>query len=277
MMTTLDPVFSDAVRDELAAIGTKRSLLQRHQRRVRIAAAAVIAVAVAGVTTGAAVVVSAYPGSTTVAPLGAAVTVTRTGTSTIDLGANSDNANTVIIDVTCVSRTGSIQVPTTSGFSVDASGTPSIDQTTTQWDCAQRSATVHIKDGYLAPGGTSITVTADAGTTWTAVARYGSASTQPFAVNAHGQTYGEPNGVYGNPDLQGAQATNGKIGYIYTKAFSSFRGCGYLPVYDSDGTTVIGEFSIGIDPVTGVMDSECDSNGSPAPVPSPADSSTPAG
>lgn len=277
MTDVLDPDFAEAVRDELAAIGTKRSLLQRRQRRVRIAAAVAIAVAVAGVTTGAAVVASGYPGSTTVAPVGAAVTVTRTGTSTIDLGSNANKANTVIIDVTCVSRTGAIAVDTTSGFSVDASGTSHIDKTTGSWNCATRSTTVHIKDGYLAPGRTSITVTADPGTKWTAVARYGSATTQPFDVNAHGQTYGEPNGKYGYPDLQGAQATNGKIGYIYTKQFNTFMGCGYLPVYDSDGTTLIGQFSIGIDPVTGVSGAECGTSASPAPVPSPTKSSTPVG
>ena len=275
MTETLDPEFADAVRNELTAIGTKRSLLQRHQRHVRLAAAAAIAVVVAAVTTGAALVASGYPGSTTVAPLGSAVTVTRTGTSTIELGPNPSGANTVIIDVTCVSPTGAIAVDTTSGFSVDASGTPHIEKTTGGWNCATRTTTVHIKDGYLAPGGTSITVTADPGTTWTAVARYGSATTRPFEVNAHGQTYGEPNGVYGMPDLQGAQATNGKVGYVYTKPFNSFMGCGYLPVYDSDGTTVIGQFSIGIDPVTGVRGPECDSSASPAPVPSPTNSPAP--
>jgi hypothetical protein len=75
------------------------------------------------------------------------------------------------------------------------------------------------------------------------------------------------------PDLQGAQATNGKVGYVYTKQFNSFMGCGYLPVYDSDGTTVIGQFSIGIDPVTGA--NQCDSSSSPTPVPSPTNSTAP--
>lgn len=275
MIDTLDRQFARAVRDELAAIGTKRSLLERHQRHGRVVAVALTAVAVAGVTTGAALVASGYPGSTIVAPVGATITVTRTGSSTIDLGPNASNANTVIIDVTCVSHTGAIAVDTTSGFSVDASGTSHIDKTTSGWNCATRSTTVHIKDGYLAPGGTSITVTADPGTTWTAVARYGSATTLPFGINANGQTYGEPNGVYGMPDLQGAQAANGKVGYVYTKQFNSFMGCGYLPVYDSDGTTVIGQFPIGIDPATGARENECDSSASPAPVPSPTNSPTP--
>jgi len=265
----LDSAFAAALREELTAIGTKRSSLQRHQRRVRIATAAVVAVAVAGLTTGAAVVASGYPGSTTVAPLGDSITVTRTGTSTIELGINLSGANTVIIDVTCESSTGAVSVDSTSGFHVDAAGTPHIEKTTSSWNCAARSTAVHIDDGYLAPGSTSITVTADPGTTWTAVARYGKATTRPFEVNAHGQTYGEPNDVYGFPDLQGAQATNGKVGYILTARFKSFRGCGYLPVYESDGTTVIGQFPIGIDPVTGAT--QCDAHGSPTPNPDPTD------
>lgn len=268
MTETLDPEFAGAVRDELAALGTKRSLLQRHQRRARIVVIAMIAVAATGVTTGAALVASGYPGSTTVTPVGAAVNVTRTGTSTIDLGPNASNANTVIIDVTCVSRTGAIAVDTTSGFSV-TSGTPHIEKSTAGWNCATRSTAVQITDGYLARGGTSITVTADKGTTWTAVARYGSATTQPFDVNAHGQTYGEPNGYYGVPDLQGVQATNGKAGWVYSKQFDYFVGCGYLPVYDSDGTTVIGQFPIGIDPVTGALGTECNGSASQAPTSSP--------
>jgi hypothetical protein len=240
----LDPGFAAAVRAELVAIGTKRSRLQRHQRRSRLAVAGIIAVA-ATATTGAAIVATSFPGSTTVAPIGNAVTVTRTGTATIDLGPAGTGANSVIIDVTCTGRTGTISVPSTNGFSQDASGktTPLVGMTS--WDCAKRSTTVHIKDGFLAPGSTSITITADPGTTWRAIAQYGGSSTSDWAVNAHGQTYGAPNAKNGFPDLQGAQATNGKLGFIYTKEFGAFTGTGCISVYKSDGTTVIGEFGIG--------------------------------
>src|SRR4051794_23624569 len=106
----LDPGFAAAVRAELTAIGTKKSRLQSHQRRTRLAVAGIIAVAVAA-TTGAAVVVNSFPGTTTVAPVGKAVAVTHTGTATIDLGPATNGANTVILDVTCISATGSISVP----------------------------------------------------------------------------------------------------------------------------------------------------------------------
>lgn len=240
----MDPRFTAAVRAELVAIGTKEGRLQQHQRRTRLAVAGIIVIAAAA-TTGAAIVANSLPGTTTVAPIGTAVTVTHTGTATIDLGPVVDGANTVIIDITCVSDTGNISVPSTNGVSQDAAGktTPLVGMS--GWDCAKRSTTVHIKDGFLAPGSTSITVTADPGTTWKAIAEYGGSTTSSFGVNAHGQTYGAPNAKNGFPDLQGAQATNGKLGFIYVKEFGAFEGIGCINVYTSDGTTVIGKFGIG--------------------------------
>jgi hypothetical protein len=240
----LNPGFAAAVRGELVAIGTKKSRLQRHQRRTRLAVVGIIAIAAAA-TTGAAIVVNSFPGTSTVAPIGKAVTVTRTGTATIDLGPAANGANTVIIDVTCISDTGSISVPSTNGFSQDAAGktTPLVGMT--GWDCAKRSTTVHFKDGFLAPGSTSIKITADPDTTWKAIAQYGGSTTSDWTVNAHGQTYGAPNAKNGFPDLQGAQATNGKLGFIYVKEFGAFKGIGCINVYKSDGATVIGKFGIG--------------------------------
>lgn len=243
--TTLDPGFALAVRAELVAIGTKKSHLQRHQRRTRLALAGIIAIAIAAATTGTAIVVNSFPGSTTVSPLGKPVAVTRTGTSTIELGRAAIGADSVILDVTCVSGTGNISVPSTDGFSEDASGQTTAAVGATSWNCAQRTTTVHVSDGYLAPGTTSITVTADPGTTWKAVARFGHTTVAPFGVNAHGQTYGTANAKYGEPELQSARATNGKDGFIYTRQWGTVRGPGCINVYESDGTTVIGKFSIG--------------------------------
>jgi hypothetical protein len=163
-----------------------------------------------------------------------------------------------------VSDTGAISVPTTPTAvqDIDSGKVVGSSPESTGWNCATRSTTVHIDDGYLALGSTSITVTADPGTTWTAVVHYARSMTLPWAVNAHGQTYGGVDKEYGAPDLQGARATNGRDGYIVTKQFDAFRGCGYLPVYESDGTTVIGRFSIGISP-DGT--SQCDSADSGGP------------
>jgi len=244
--TDLGSDFADAVRAELTAIGTKASRLERHRRRTRLVGVGILAITVAGATTGAAIVVSNIPGTTTVTPSGSLITVTRAGTATIDLGTPGKGSNTVILDVTCVSNTGKITVPLTSSVMKDASGkTLPGGAETDEWDCAQVTRTTHIDNGYLAPGSNAITITANPGTTWRAAARYGSATTSDWGVNGNGQSYGADNQQNGMPDLQSAQATNGNIGYIYTNELLAFRGSGYLNVYESDGTTVIGKFPIG--------------------------------
>lgn len=87
-----------------------------------------------------------------------------------------------------------------------------------------------------------------------------------YAVNAKGLTYGAdidaPNPAQG-PALVRVYATNGKIGYVYSKdlnaepAFTSpaeaakwsadmqAAGPRSIPVYDSEGVTRIGDFKIG--------------------------------
>jgi len=262
--TDLDSDFADAVRAELAAIGTKRSRLQRQRRRTRLVGAGILAIVVAGATTGAAIVVGNIPGTTTVTPSGSTVTMTGTGTAPIELGAPVEGSNTVILDVTCVSDTGTITVPLTPGVMQDASGKTSPGGAeAAEWDCAKVRRTTHITDGYLAPGSTSITITASQGTVWKAAARYGRSKVSPWGVNANGQSYGTSNKTNGVPDLDSAQATNGNIGYIYSKELLAFRGDGYINVYESDGTTVIGKFPIGnVD--GGLWDTTTDAPSDPA-------------
>ena len=117
------------------------------------------------------------------------------------------------------------------------------------WNCSNpiRTDTTHIIDGRLPePGSTSITITADPGTEWSVTAQYASRSTTPWEVNANGQTYGVPN-ENGVPDLSAAQATNGKQGYILDKELLTMDHPGFINVYESDGSTVIGKFPIGQD------------------------------
>lgn len=79
-------------------------------------------------------------------------------------------------------------------------------------------------------------------------------------TNARGQTYGVATDVLeDDPDLIKAEATNGRVGYVLSAdllgpAFSSpqeasgysaavaARGGVTIPVYESDGATVVGEF-----------------------------------
>ncbi len=240
MNTTMDRVFADAVERELTAIGTGRSRLQRHQRRARAAVISVGSLALVGALTGAAVVVvQGLPGETTVTPLEGTVTGAYTGTAEIDLGPVPEGADRVILDITC-SEGGKIEVATRAGQGATEGGA--------YWDCSdpvRENKTVHIRDGALpANGGTSITVTADPGTPWTVVARYGTSETSEWGVNARGETYGVPNDD-GVPDLVSAQATNGEIGYTRNSEMFDFEGEGFIRVYESDGETVIGWFPIG--------------------------------
>lgn len=253
--TELDPVFAGAVRDELVTIGTKKSRLQRHQRNRRLTIAGILAVAVATATTASALVVNAFPGSTTVTPLGATHSATHTGTGHLQLGPAPKGATRVILTVRCLNSTGKISVDAvpqnkydSGGFATFYCSVQSMEAATGQ-KIADTGAPIgpwHMNDAKLPPhGSTAITITADPGTTWAITGQYATSFTTPWAKNARGQTYGGCN-YNGCPDLMGAQATNGKIGFVLSAQEGSFRGSGYIPVYQSDGTTIIGKFSIGI-------------------------------
>ncbi|MCU1407507.1 MAG: hypothetical protein JWQ43_3810 [Glaciihabitans sp.] len=232
---TLDPSFASAIENELASLGTATSRLQRHQRRARGIAVVIGTVALAGVLTGGAIVISNLPGETTTTPLGAVVTGTFTGTASIDLGAPPAHAGAVILDVTCTE--GGTMLVLLTGNQGDA----------VTWNCGDsgRRDTVHISNGRPpAAGETSITITADPGTRWSVTAQYASRSTSEWKVNANGQTYGVANDN-GLPDLSAAQATNGKQGYILNADLFALVGEGTINVYESDGETVIGQFFIG--------------------------------
>ena len=235
--TTLSPSVASAIETELAAIGTPDSRLQRNQRRARRLAFVLGTVAGAALLTGGAIVASGFPGETTTTPIGSVVTGTYTGTARVELGVAPAVADVVILDVTCVEGHGVITVPLSGGLGGDA----------VEWDCDVRPDPTHIVNGKLPePGSTSITITADPGTQWTVTARYGTTSTTEWGVNANGQTFGVPN-ENGTPDLSPALATNGKVGYIFNRDVLSLGvGVeGFINVYESDGTTVIGQFFIG--------------------------------
>jgi hypothetical protein len=236
----INPGFASAVRAELAAIGSKHSRLQRHQRRVRALVIVVGVIVIAGATTGAAIAVSNLPGTTTITPLGGFATATHTGTGTLDLGPVPAKAGAVIVNVTCLNREGTVSVPTNPQSRLFSGGFVTLY-------CGKgRTKPARIDDGLLPkPGGTTITITADPGTKWKATAEYASSTTSAWGVNAQGKTYGlcDYNGC---PDLMAAQVINGEEGYIYAKEFGGFKGSGYIKVYKSDGTMVVGRFAIGI-------------------------------
>lgn len=238
---TMDPVFAAAVERELATLGDGKSRLERRQRRTRTLSLLVGGIALVGAITGAAAVVTQLPGTTTTTPLNSSVSVTRTGTATIDLGPAPAHASAVILHIQCLS-TGQIRFATLPQGPDQGPSSVEMPCTGTKPTPTNSNHTT-AKDVMLPPAGsTSITVTATPGTKWTATASYASQAISPWKVNAHGQTYGVDN-KNGEPDLQAAQATNGKLGYIYTKDI--FNPDRQPPtVYASDGTTVLGHLDI---------------------------------
>ncbi|MFM6850869.1 MAG: hypothetical protein ACKOVB_17390 [Terrabacter sp.] len=122
-----------------------------------------------------------------------------------------------------------------------------------------------MKDRYdLAPGQDTLTITAGEDTSWRITTRYISTRVTAWGVNAKGETYGVMNDQ-GEPDLQLVVATNGRAGYAYTQDLNNAGGppptdptqakerskalsAGVpVPVYQSDGDTVIGQFIVGGD------------------------------
>lgn len=233
---TLAPVFADAVEKELAALGSRNSILERNQRRARVTIGLIGTVVGSGLLTGGALFVLTFPGHTTTTPVGGVVNGSHTGTATVELGAAPAGASAVILDVTCVEggTAGKIEVPL-NGVGGDL----------VSWSCDVRKDTVHITNGRMpAAGSTSITIAADPGTRWDVTAQYATTSTTDWGVNENGQTYGEPSGE-GTPDLVPALATNGEVGYVFfTEMFPAEEGT-IINVYQSDGQTVIGKFYIG--------------------------------
>jgi hypothetical protein len=242
----MNPAVAEAVRAELLAIGTKNSRLQRHQRRARQLALTIALIAAAGLSTAAAIVVNHFPGSTSVTPLGGLHSVTHTGTGALELGRAPAGATRVIVIVQCLNSEGSISIsslPQNAGdmgdlgtFYCKDGGRVDSHGIVHPW---------HMNDASLpAAGKTSITITADPGTRWKVTGQYADSKTTPWGKNAKGQSFGQCN-VNGCPDLIGALGTNHKTGFVLLKQMDALRGSGYIQVYESDGTTVIGRFKIG--------------------------------
>jgi hypothetical protein len=243
---TLDQNFAEGVREQLIATARGSSPIAARTRHTRIALGLGSAIGAASLlTAGALVVAGITPGSHIVSELGGAVSESNTGTATVELGERPSTANAVQFTITCTSA-GAFEVSYAdtygpSGTSWVCSDTPDLSEGT-----VPVGHTVTLAEQPLAEGETSFVVTTDPGTTWNVVAQYANSVTTDWGVNANGQTYGTPN-ENGSPDLTAAQATNGEVGYIYSdqQMNDTQQAPHTLPVYESDGVTVIGEFPIG--------------------------------
>ncbi|MHB1930419.1 MAG: hypothetical protein ACYCUG_13570 [Acidimicrobiales bacterium] len=247
-MTTqgIDPEFALALRDQLLATAAHDP--RRRPRLSRLLAVAGAGVVLAG--TGAAFAAGLFnpPGGTSDAPLGVAVAATRTGSATINLGTPPKAANDVSVILTCLTP-GSFRFPggeftcTTGEMSL-----PAKDR--------QASTTVAV------PADHRITVHTSPTASWSLRASYVHQTTTAWGTNAHGQTYGVINS-HGIPDL--VAVDNGKVaGYVKASDMACASGGDVtdpaqavawdkasatrdisIPVYESDGATIIGTFVIG--------------------------------
>jgi hypothetical protein len=182
------------------------------------------------------------PGSPVNTPLAVPVSVTGSGTETIKLGPAPQGANAIQLQLRCLTA-GSFTFA--DGSSAQCGGP----------DTGSELTTVTLA---LASGQQTASIVAGPGQRWQATAVYISATLSPWKTNANGQTYGTIN-QNGTPDLVAVDATNGQQGYVYATqlnppgptspaqalAEQAANSNGeFIPVYESDGTTVIGRFEV---------------------------------
>lgn len=258
--TRLDPTFRDALRTELMARVSADSVRSRAGRRVaprrRWAMRGGLAVLVLGAAGTAYALSSTMPGGTEITGQGPNHTSEHTGTAIVELGPRPDAATAVEIGFWCLSA-GKVTFPNGSWAACDGA------------DPQRADGLPPMTDQYdLAPGQHSIRITADTDASWRITTRYISTRVTGWAVNAKGETYGVMNDQ-GEPDLQAVVADNGRTGYAYTRDLNNAGGPAptnpaeaeertralaagvRVPVYESDGETMIGQFTVGGDQRTG--------------------------
>lgn len=192
------------------------------------------------------------PGATRAIDLSEPVAVTETGTSTVELGPRPDGATAAHVSVVCLTA-GRIVYPDGASIVCDerASGSEIADP---------RSANYSLID--LDPGQTSLRFRAGADVEWKVLTTYVRTETSEWGVNAKGETFGvQRNGK--SPDLIAVYTTDGNQGYAYVEDLDgrfpvptspadalaqqqADEGRSHsVPVYDSDGETIIGEYTTG--------------------------------
>jgi hypothetical protein len=252
-MSTLemDPVFTEALRGVLAKTVEESSRVRRRWGW-RLGAGMFAGLVLVGGGVALAAGVFSPPGAPIDTQLGNFVSATRTGTATIDLGPRPAAANALSLKLTCVS-VGTFTFPNGSGLVCDATdvSNPPI----------LRTASEVVP---LSPGVDSVTITTSVNSSWTLQVAYVNQVTTSWGVNASGQTFGVRN-QQGTPDLLAVVINQGEThGYVESSELNCAAGGDVqtsaealawdkvsairsisIPVYESNGTTVIGAFVVG--------------------------------
>ncbi|MBW4078103.1 MAG: peptidase M56 family protein [Acidobacteria bacterium] len=253
-MSTLemDPVFTAALREALV---TTVNNTPRVRRRWRWRLGTGTFVGLTLVAGGIAVAAGVFspPGAPIDTSLGNVVSATRTGTATIALGAPPAGATSLSLALRCLS-VGTFYFPNGSSMSCNASDMshqPPIN--------GPANEVVP-----LSPGVDTVTIRTSANASWTLRVAYVNQVTTSWGVNAIGETYGVTN-QQGTPDLIAVVIDQGQTqGYVESSELNCASGGDVtspaealawdkvsqnrnvsIPVYESDGTTVIGTFIVG--------------------------------
>jgi len=249
MSQLMDPVFSAALREELIATAESTPRFRRRWRW-RISAGFIVGLSL---TAGGVALATGFfspPGGPINTTLGNIVTATRTGPATIDVGTPPAGATDISLTLTCLSP-GTFDFPNGSNIVCD--------QTDMSRPAAYRRAFEIVP---LTSDSGQVRIQTSASAQWTLQAAYVNQVKTAWGVNANGQTYGVVN-QSGTPDLIAVVIDHGKTGGYVTKhdldcasgdAVSSPAQAATwdqrnynitIPVYESDGTTVIGQFVVG--------------------------------
>jgi hypothetical protein len=247
----MDPEFSEGLRAALKKTVNDAARVRRNWRW-HVGTGVFVGVALVGGGVALASGIFSPPGGPVDTQLGSVVSVTRTGTATIDLGPAPKTANAILLELTCLSP-GTFTFPSGSSLSCGAADTD------TPSNLRMTSETVPLGSGV-----DSVTITAAANASWSLNAIYENRIATPWGINAEGETYGVPN-QQGTPDLIAVVTDQGGIhGYVKASQLDCASGAGVrspaqalkwgnesqnrsiaIPVYDNDGTTEIGTFVIG--------------------------------
>lgn len=249
----VDDRFGRALEEELVSRVRKASPVRARKRtRMWLGAGVLAGAGLLGGVGATAAGLFVIPGSQQVTPLSTPVTDTHEGTATIELGDPPAGTTGIQVELNCLTP-GRFEFQDGAYTVCDAAAVG----TAQDWS------------GYtlpLTPGLNSVTVKADPGARWRLSAKYVNSKTTDWAVNADGKSYGAGN-EKGAPDLTAVIATNGVPGYVYTSELEDATGTAAIrtfktreealawqearrgktfsvPVYDSAGKTVVGEFVV---------------------------------
>jgi PASTA domain len=259
----MNPAFASALRERLVRTARERRRFGFTKWQLGLGVLAGSTVLAGGVAVASTILSQAPPGAPQDTLLANVVTASRIGTSTVALGPAPQGTTSISLTLTCRS-------PGTFEFPDNATESCSSQDLAQPPPRAQRAIEVI----PVSPGQRSVTITATPGASWTLRAAYIKRVITPFEINAKGQSYGQMNASSGSPDLvQVVLQKNGHQGYVKSSDIDCASGQNVvktpaeaiawtaesknrnvsIPIYESDGTTVIGSMNIGTPSGPGIV------------------------